>query len=77
MAIDKDTGLNKIEGAELFVIIEGCPVMCCSKIVEGHSGREPDIRVEKVSTLGCDEADKERIKQDVKRRTEARLTEKS
>ena len=85
VAIDKDTGLNKIEGAELFVIIEGCPVMCCSKIVEEHSGREPDIRVEmvrdygveKVSTLGCDEADKERIKQDVKRRTEARLTEKS
>lgn len=46
VAIDKDTGLSKIAGGELFMIIEGCPVMYCSKIVEEHSGRKPDIRVE-------------------------------
>jgi uncharacterized metal-binding protein len=59
--------------------------MCCSKIVEQHSGRKPDIRVEmvqdygvkKAPTLTYDEADKERIKQDVKRRIEAKLTEKA
>ena len=84
VAIDKASGLDKIAGADLFVIIEGCPVMCCSKIVEQHSGRKPDIRVEmvqdygikKASTLTFDEADKERIKQDVKRRIEEKLIEK-
>lgn len=84
VAIDKDTGLDKIREAERFVIVEGCPVMCCSKIVEQHSGRKPDIRVEmvqdygvkKAPTLTYDEADKERIKQDVKRRIEAKLAEK-
>ena len=81
VAIDKDTGLDKVKGAELFVIIEGCPVMCCSKIVEQHAGRKPDIRVEmvedyrvkKASVLDVDPAEKERIKTDVKRRIEERL----
>lgn len=81
VAIDKDTGLSKIKEADLFVIIEGCPVMCCSKIVEEHSGRKPDIRVEmvvdyavkKAPILAYDEGDKERIKQDVKARIEAAL----
>lgn len=85
VAIDKDTGPDKIKEAEHFVIIEGCPVMYCSKIVEQHSGRKPDIRVEmvqdygvkKVPTLTYGEADKERIKQDVKRRIEAKITEKA
>jgi uncharacterized metal-binding protein len=84
VAIDKDTGLNKIAGAGLFVIIEGCPVMCCSKIVEEHSGRKPDIRVEMVEDYGVkkapvldyDEAEKERIKADVKRRIEEALAGK-
>ena len=81
VAIDKDTGLDKVKGAELFVIIEGCPVMCCSKIVEQHAGRKPDIRVEmvedygikKASVLEVDPEEKERIKADVKRRIEERL----
>jgi uncharacterized metal-binding protein len=81
VAIDKDTGLNKIAGAELFVIIEGCPVMCCTKIVDEHSGRKPDIRVEmvedygvkKTSALEVDPEEKERIKADVKRRIEEAL----
>ena len=81
VAIDKDTGLDKVKEADLFVIIEGCPVMCCSKIVEEHSGRKPDIRVEmvqdyavkKASVLTFDEGDKERIKQDVKARIDAAL----
>lgn len=85
VAIDKDTGLDKIKEAEHFVIIEGCPVMCCSKIVEQHSGRKPDIRVEmvqdygvkKAPTLTYDESDKERIKQDVKRRIEVKIAEKA
>jgi uncharacterized metal-binding protein len=84
VAIDKDTGLNKIKGAEIFVIIEGCPVMCCSKIVEEHSGRKPDIRVEmvedygikKTSALDVDPEEKERIKQDVKRRIDEALAAK-
>lgn len=46
VAIDKDTGLKKVEQAGLFLIIEGCPVMCCSKLVEEPAGRRPDIRVE-------------------------------
>lgn len=81
VAIDKDTGLSKIAGAELFVIVEGCPVMCCNKFVEEHSGRKPDIRVKmvedygvkKVTVLTYDEAEKERIKADVRRRIEEAL----
>ena len=81
VAIDKDTGLDKVKEADLFVIIEGCPVMCCSKIVEEHSGRQPDVRVEmvqdyavkKAPILTFDEEDKERIKQDVKARIKAAL----
>ncbi len=84
VAIDKDSGLDKIKGAELFVIIEGCPVMCCSKIVEEHSGRKPDVRVEmvedygvkKVSELDYDGSEKDRIKADVKRRIEETLAER-
>ena len=84
VAIDKDTGLKKVEQAGLFVIIEGCPVMCCSKIVEQHAGRKPDIRVEmvedygikKASVLDVDPAEKERIKADVKRRIEEILAER-
>ena len=85
VAIDKDTGLEKIREAEQFVIIEGCPVMCCSKIVEQHSGRKPDIRVEmvqdygvkKVPALNYDKAEKERIKQDVRQRIEQKPVEKA
>ena len=85
VAIDKDTGLEKIKESELFVIIEGCPVMCCSKIAEQHAGRKADIRVEMVQdygvkknpTLFYDEADKDKIKQDIKRRITAKLAEKA
>ena len=85
VAIDKDTGLNKIAGAEVFVIIEGCPVMCCSKIVEEHSGRKADLRVEmvedygvkKASVLEYDQAEKERIKADVKKRIDKILADRS
>ena len=81
VAIDKDTGLKKVKQARLFVIIEGCPVMCCSKIVEEHAGRKPDIRVEmvedygvkKASVLDYDEDKKERIKADVKKRIDEAL----
>lgn len=63
------------------MIIEGCPVMCCSKIVEEHSGRKPDIRVEmaedcgvkKAPVLTYGEAEKDRIKADDKRRIEEAL----
>jgi uncharacterized metal-binding protein len=76
VAIDKASGLDKIKAAETFVIIEGCPVMCCSQIVEQHSGRKPDVRVEMVADYGVmkapvltyDESEKERIKRDVERR---------
>ena len=86
VAIDKDIGLGKVKGAELFVIIEGCPVMCGSKIMEEHAGRKPDIRVEMVEDYGVkkspdlevDPEEKERIKADVKRRIEeARAASKS
>jgi uncharacterized metal-binding protein len=78
VAIDKDTGLQKIEKAKLLVVIEGCPVSCCAKIVEEHSGRKPDIRLEMVedfgvkksSVLDFDENVKERIKEEVKKRIE-------
>lgn len=38
VAIDKATGLDKVTEAELLVVIEGCPVMCCTKIIEDHAG---------------------------------------
>ena len=55
--------------------------MCCSQIVEQHSGRKPDVRLEMVADYGVkkapvliyDEADKERIKADVVRRIEEAL----
>lgn len=79
VAIDKAAGLDKVAGADLFVIVEGCPVMCCSEIVEQHTGRKPDIRVEmvedyrvkKTSHPTYEETEKNEIKQDVKRRIEA------
>lgn len=78
VAIDKDTGINKVKNAALFVIIEGCPVMCCTKIIEEHTGRKPDISIEMVEdykaqkspSLTYNEADKVRIKKDVKQRIE-------
>lgn len=76
VAIDKASGLDKIRNAALLVVIEGCPVMCCSQIVEQHSGRRADVRVEMVADCGVkkapvltyDEGDKERITADVVRR---------
>ena len=84
VALDLAVGLDKIRDAETFVIVEGCPVMCCSKIVEAHAGRKPDIRVEMVEDYGVkkapvldyDEAEKERIKADIKRRIEEALAER-
>jgi len=81
VAIDKDTGLNKVKGAALFVIIEGCPVMCCSKIVEEHAGRKPDLRFEMVEDFGVkkapvlvvDEQEKERVKGEINARIEEEL----
>ena len=81
VVFDEDTGLDKIAGAELFVIIEGCPVMCCSKIVDERSGPKPNILmimeedygIEKASVLIYDVEKKERIKADVKRRIEEAL----
>jgi len=85
VAIDKDTGLDKVAQAQLLVIVEGCPVMCCSKIIEQHTGRKADIRIEMVQDYGVkkapvliyDEADKERMKQDVKRRIEQWLAQQA
>ena len=76
VAIDKETGINKVKDADIFVIIEGCPVMCCTKIVEEHTGRKPDIRMEMVEDCGVkkspelnyEESDKVRIKKDITRR---------
>jgi len=84
VAIDKDTGLSKIAQADLLVVVEGCPVMCCTKIIAQHTGRQPDIRIEmvqdygvkKASVLTYDEADKGRIKQDVKQRISQALAAK-
>jgi uncharacterized metal-binding protein len=80
VAIDKATGLDKVKGARLLVVIEGCPVMCCSKIVGQHTGRGTDIRMEMVQDYGVkkspvlsfDQDEKERIKQDVKAHIEAK-----
>ncbi len=76
VAIDQATGLDKVKAARLLVIVEGCPVMCCTRILETHSGRQPDTRVEMVQDYGVkkapvlsyDAADKDRIKQDIERR---------
>jgi uncharacterized metal-binding protein len=76
VAIDQATGLDKVKNARLLVVVEGCPVMCCTKILEAHTGSQPDIRVEMVQDYGVkkapvlsyDELEKERIKKDIKRR---------
>lgn len=52
VAIHKDTGLAKVKKADILVIIEGCPVICCTKIVEEHTGRKLDIRLEMVEDYG-------------------------
>ena len=59
--------------------------MCCSKIVEEHTGREPDIRVEMVEDYGVEkspelnyeEADKVRIKKDITRRIEEKSAKRN
>ena len=45
VAVDEATGLDKVAEAEQLVVIEGCPVMCCTQILEDHIGRRPDVRV--------------------------------
>lgn len=78
VAIDQATGLDKVKSARLLVVVEGCPVMCCTKILEEHTGRQPDIRVEMVQDYGVkkapvlayDAGDKVRIQQDIKQRIE-------
>ena len=87
VAIDQATELDKVKNARLPVVVEGCPVMCCTKIVDQHSGRQPAIRLEMVQDYGVkkapalihDEGDKDRIKQDIERRIQeagTRLKEK-
>ncbi len=84
VAIDKATGLDKVAEAELLVVIEGCPVMCCTQIVEDHGGRQSDVRVEMVQDYGVkkapvlsyDQEDKGRIKRDIVQRVEDKLREK-
>lgn len=83
VAIGKDTSLEKIARAGTFVIIEGCPMMCCSRIVAKHLGREPDIRLEMVAdygvkkdpTLDFDKGEKEKIKADINLRIEEVLAQ--
>jgi uncharacterized metal-binding protein len=66
------------------VVIEGCPVMCCTQIVEDRGGRQSDVRVEMVQDYGVkkapvlsyDQEDKERIKRDIVQRVEDKLPEK-
>jgi len=85
VAIDKATGLDKVAEAELLVVTEGCPVMCCTKILEEHAGRALDVSVEMVQDYGVkkapvlayDEEEKEQIKRDVVHRVERRVREKS
>jgi len=85
VAIDKATGLDKVAGTELLVVIEGCPVMCCTKIIEDHAGRQPDIRVEMVQDYGVkkspalsyDEQEKEQIKRDIVQRVEQKRRERN
>jgi len=82
VAIDQVTGLDKVKGARLLVVVEGCPVMCCTKILESHTGRQLDIQVEmvqgygvkKASVLAHSEGDKDRIKQDIGQRIEEAYT---
>jgi uncharacterized metal-binding protein len=77
----EETELDQIVGAELFVIIEGCPVMCCSKIMDERSCPKPnmlvimeeDYGVEKASLLNYDVEKKERIKADIRSRIEKAL----
>lgn len=84
VAIDQASGLDEVAEAELLVVIEGCPVMCCTQIVEEHGDRQPDVRVEmvqdygvkKTSALSHDEEEKERIKRDIVQRVEQKLREK-
>lgn len=79
VAIDKATGVDKVAGADLFVVIEGCPVMCCTEIVKQHTGRTPDIRIEMVEDYAViksshpafDEVQKDGIKRDVMKRIAA------
>ena len=85
VAIDKATGLDKVTEAELLVGIEGCPVMCCTKIVQDHAGRQPNIRVEMVqdygvkksSALSYGEQEKEQIKRDIVQRVEQKRRERN
>jgi uncharacterized metal-binding protein len=84
VAIDEATGLDKVAEAELLVVIKGCPVMCCTQIVEDHGGWHPDVRVEMVQDYGVkkapalsyDQEDKERINRDIVQRVEHKLREK-
>ncbi|MGQ9676478.1 MAG: putative zinc-binding protein [Chloroflexota bacterium] len=84
VATDKATGLDKIRGAGLLVVIEGCPIACGREIIEEHADRKPDIEVDVVRDYGVkkaptpvfDEAEKERIKRDVSRRIKEKLSEK-
>ena len=79
VAIDQTSGLSRVKDARLLVVVEGCPVMCCAKILEAHTNRQPDIRVEMVQDYGVkkapvlayDEGDKDRIKRDIEQRIEA------
>ena len=84
VATDKATGLDKIRGAGLLVVIEGCPIACGTKIIEEHAKRKPDIEVDVVRDYGVKkaptpafaEAEKERIKRDVARLIREKLAEK-
>jgi uncharacterized metal-binding protein len=81
VAYGGEAELELIAGTEYFVIIEGCPVMCCSKIMEDRSGIKPnmlvileeDYGVEKASLLVYDAEKKERIKTDIRKRIEEAL----
>jgi uncharacterized metal-binding protein len=42
VAVDKATGLEKTAQAELLLAIEGCPMICCTQILEEHAGQRPD-----------------------------------
>jgi uncharacterized metal-binding protein len=84
VAIDGEAGLGKLAKADFLVVIEGCPIMCCTKIIEEHSGRKADVRVEMVADCGVkkqptpayDEADKARIKAEVRQRVQEAMSRK-
>ncbi len=67
------------------MVIEWCPVMCCTKIVQDHAGRQPNIRVEMVqdygvkksSALSYGEQEKEQIKRDIVQRVEQKRRERN